>query len=96
MTWIALAEDAHRQAVSAAVAGVSDPALGGARLSGPGVAEVAEAAVSSATPFIRAPLLGSMSEALRLHPPVDADGAARCPTCNATAPCPSRQALSPS
>lgn len=96
MTWIALAEDAHRQAVAAAVAGVSDPALGGARLTGPGVAEIAEAAVSSATPFIRAPLLGSMSEALLLHPPVDASGAGRCPTCGVDAPCPSRVALSTS
>ena len=95
MSWLAAAEDAHRQAVAAAIAGVSDPALGALRLSGAGVAVVAEAAVSSATPFLRAPLLAGMSEALRLHPPVDAAGVARCDTCNVTAPCPSRIALSP-
>jgi cytochrome P450 len=94
VSWLQAAEDAHRQAVAAAVAGMSDPALGDARLGGTGVAVVAEAAVSSATPFLRAPLLASMGEVLRLHPPVDLAGAARCTTCDVPAPCATRIVLS--
>lgn len=94
MSWIAAAEDAHRQAVAAAIAGVSDPALGASRLTGEGVPAVAEAAVSSATPFLRAPLLAGIGEALRLHPPIDDRGEPRCDTCDVAAPCPSRVALS--
>src|SRR3712207_4603692 len=95
MSWLAAAEDARRQAVAAATAGICDPALGAARLTGPGVVDVATAAVSSATPFLRAPLLASIGEALLLHPPVDDEGLERCPTCDVTAPCSSRVALAP-
>ena len=95
MSWAGAAEDAHRQAVAAAVAGVSDPALGRARLAGCEVPVVAEAAVSSATPFLRAPLLATIAEVLRLHPPVDDAGSRRCPTCDAPAPCPTRGVLAP-
>ena len=94
MSWVAAAEDAHRQAVAAAIAGVSDPALGGSRLTGAGVTAVAEAAVSSATPFLRAPMLAGINEALRLHPSVDEAGVRRCGTCDVVAPCPTRVALS--
>lgn len=94
MSWLAHDADAHRQAVAAAIAGMRDPALGGARLTGAGVSAVAEAAVSSATPFVRAPLLAAIAEALRFHPAVDESGARRCSTCAVAAPCASRRALS--
>ncbi len=89
MSWLAVAEDAHRQAVAAAIEGMCDPALGAARIDGPGVRDLADAAVSSATPFLRAPLLSLVSEALALHP-ADGDG---CPTCGAPSPCATRQTL---
>jgi len=82
-------ERAHRAGVGAGTAGLQDAALGARRLWGPGVPALADAAVSSATPFLRAPLLGRISGALRLHPAVD--GA--CPTCRVPAPCPTAQAL---
>lgn len=79
-------EQSHRYGVAAAVAGLSDPALGAHRLTGPRVPLLAEAAVSSATPFLRAPLLARISGGLRLHPVAgDADGA--CPTCSVPALC---------
>jgi hypothetical protein len=79
-------EQAHRYGVGAAVAGLSDAGLGASRLAGPLVPVLAEAAVSSATPFLRAPLLARISGALRLHPAAGAaDG--RCPTCAVPAPC---------
>ena len=85
-------EQAHRYGVGAAVAGLRDPGLGAGRLAGPFVPVLAEAAVSSATPFLRAPLLARISRALLLHPVAgDADG--ECPTCGGCAPCPTARAL---
>ena len=85
-------ELAHRQAAGAASAGLQDSALGALRLSGSAVTELADAAVTSATPFLRAPLLARASAALLLHPVAgDTDGL--CPTCRATAPCATAQAL---
>jgi hypothetical protein len=85
-------ERAHRQGVHAAVNGLQDAALGAARLIGAGVGPLAEAAVTSATPFLRAPLLGRISAALALHPPYGAEDG-RCPTCAAVAPCATAQVL---
>ncbi len=85
-------EEAHRLGVDAAVAGLSDPGLGSSRLTGPLVPVLAEAAVTSATPFLRAPLLARISGALRLHPVVGGDDGL-CPTCAVPAPCPTAQAL---
>ena len=85
-------EQAHDRAVRAAVAGMSDAALGGLRLTGTGVPGLAEAAVTSATPYLRAPILGRVSAALRLHPPGgEVDDS--CPTCGTPVPCPTAQAL---
>jgi hypothetical protein len=85
-------EQAHVYGVGAAVAGLQDAALGSLRLSGSGVARLADAAVTSATPFVRAPLHGRISAALLLHPPAgDEDG--RCRTCGAAAPCETAQVL---
>jgi hypothetical protein len=87
------AEDdpAHRSAAAAAAAGLADAALGTARLAGPLVPLLAEAAVSSATPFLRAPLLGRLAAVRRLHP-TSGDASGRCPTCGVTAPCPTAEA----
>ena len=85
-------ERAHRSGVAAAVAGLSDAGLGRNRLAGPLVPALAEAAVTSATPFLRAPLLARISGALRLHP-VAGTGDGRCPTCGVPAPCPTAQIL---
>ena len=79
-------EAAHGFGVGAATAGLQDAALGSLRLAGPAVRTLAEAAVSSATPFLRAPLLGRISAAGRLHP-VAGDATGSCPTCRSTAPC---------
>ena len=79
-------EQAHRYGVSAATAGLSDAGLGAGRLAGPQVPVLAEAAVSSATPFLRAPLLARISGALLLHP-VAGDEHGACPTCGVVAPC---------
>ncbi|HST48575.1 hypothetical protein [Jatrophihabitans sp.] len=87
-------EFAHRQAVTAAGHGLQDAALGAARLTGAGVPVLAEAAVSSATPFLRAPLLSRIFNALRMHP-VQGDAAGRCATCNVPAPCPTARELNP-
>jgi hypothetical protein len=90
--WHDLARDldeAHGRAAGAAAAGLSDPALGPLRLSGDGVHELAEAAVSSATPFLRAPLLARLAAARALH----AEEAEACRTCRVPAPCPTARAL---
>jgi hypothetical protein len=89
---LAALESAHARGVAAAVAGMSDAALGAARLTGPGVAGLAEAAVTSATPYLRAPLLARMSAVLRLHPQGGEPGEL-CGTCGAEVPCPTAQAL---
>ncbi|HEY0167438.1 MAG TPA: hypothetical protein VGB75_10390 [Jatrophihabitans sp.] len=87
-------ESAHRQGVTAAGHGMQDPALGALRLTGSGVPVLAEAAVSSATPFLRAPLLSRIFKALRIHP-VDGDDRGHCPTCRVPAPCQTAQELNP-
>ena len=85
-------EVAHGYGVRAASAGLQDPALGPLRLTGPGTALLAEAAVTSATPFLRAPLLARVSEALTLHPPAG-DPGGDCPSCGIAAPCPTATVL---
>ena len=87
-------ERAHRQGVTAAVNGMQDAALGACRVAGEGVGLLAEAAVSSATPFLRAPLLRRISTVTRLHP-VAGDGDGRCPACGVAAPCETAQELQP-
>jgi hypothetical protein len=82
-------EQAHRDAVGAGMAGLQDPGLGARRLNGTAVPALAEAAVSSATPFLRSPLLGRISAARLLHPAGDRV----CPTCGVQAPCPTARAL---
>ena len=79
-------EQGHQQAVSAAAAGLSDSGLGALRLAGTAVPVLAAAAVSSATPFLRAPLLSRISAALRLHPP-GGDAGQQCPICHTQVPC---------
>ena len=86
-------EQAHARGVGAAVAGLCDPALGGGRLTGPGVPALAAAAVTSATPYLRAPILRRISAALRLHPPGGEPGLV-CPTCDTAVPCETAQVLS--
>ena len=85
-------ESAHRRGVGAAVAGLRDAGLGPLRLSGPAVPVLAEAAVTSATPFLRAPLRARISAGLLLHP-VAGDEAGACPTCGVLAPCPTAEVL---
>jgi hypothetical protein len=87
-------ESAHRQAVTAAGHGLQDAGLGSLRLTGSGVPVLAEAAVSSATPFLRAPLLSRIYNALRIHP-VQGDETGRCATCDVLAPCPTARELNP-
>jgi len=87
-------ETAHQQGVTAAYHGLQDAALGALRLTGPGVPALAEAAVSSATPFLRAPLLSRIFNALRIHP-VEGDTEGRCPACRVPAPCETAQELNP-
>ena len=89
---VAAFERAHASGVGAAMAGMQDPALGGLRLTGAGVRTLAEAAVSSATPFLRAPLHARISGALLLHPPAG-DETGRCATCGTAAPCATAKAL---
>jgi hypothetical protein len=84
-------EVAHGYAVGAATAGLQDAGLGPLRLTGPAVRLLADAAVSSATPFVRAPLLSRLSRVRLLHPPDGRDG--RCPSCHVPAPCPTAQEL---
>lgn len=87
-------ETAHRQGVTAAGHGLQDAALGALRLTGSGVSLLAEAAVSSATPFLRAPLLSRIFNVLRIHP-VQGDAEGQCPTCRVPAPCQTAQELNP-
>jgi hypothetical protein len=85
-------ETAHGYGVGAAAAGLQDAALGPLRLTGPGVLRLADAAVTSATPFLRAPLLTRISRALLQHPPGgNAEGV--CPTCAVPAPCSTAEVL---
>jgi hypothetical protein len=85
-------ERAHGMAAGAAAAGMADAALGELRHRGDGIDALALAAVTSATPFLRAPLLARLSAAAMLHPGAgDADGL--CPTCGVPAPCPTALAL---
>src|SRR4051794_10960711 len=79
-------EQAHRHAVGAATAGLQDAGLGASRLTGSAVPLLADAAVTSATPFLRAPLLSRLSRVRLLHPSQGSDG--RCPSCQVPAPCP--------
>jgi hypothetical protein len=84
-----LAEDlerAHLSGVAAARAGMSDAALGAGRLTGPGVDALADAAVSSATPYLRAPLLARLSRVRLLHP-LQGNSDGICPSCRVPAPC---------
>jgi hypothetical protein len=90
--WSSDLESAHARGVGAAAAGLQDPGLGPLRLAGGAVPALAEAAVTSATPFLRAPLLARISAALRLHPPAGAEDG-RCPTCAEQAPCPTAVVL---
>ncbi|MBB2922782.1 hypothetical protein [Cellulomonas cellasea] len=92
----ALAHDlevAHRDAVGAASAGLQDAGLGPVRLTGTAVPLLADAAVTSATPFVRAPLLARLSRVRRLHSPSPASGPDLCPTCRVPAPCPTTKEL---
>jgi hypothetical protein len=84
-------ERAHCHAVGAAVAGLQDAGLGALRLTGAAVPVLADAAVSSATPFLRAPLLARLSRVRLLHPPRGDEG--RCPSCAVPAPCPTAREL---
>lgn len=93
MSWVRAADEAHRDAVVAAAEGLSDAGLGERRLSGEIVTDLADAAVTSATPFLRAPLLAAMHEALFLH---QADGEPEsCTTCGTSYPCATVSALTP-
>jgi hypothetical protein len=85
-------ERAHGYGVQAAAAGLQDPALGALRLAGTAVPRLADAAVTSATPFLRAPLNTRISAALLLHPP-GGDGERPCPTCGEAVPCATAQVL---
>jgi hypothetical protein len=85
-------EVAHRQGVAAAVNGLQDAALLSQRLTGSGVRVLADAAVTSATPFLRAPLLARISTALSMHPPGGAAGEL-CPTCGSAVPCATARVL---
>ena len=84
-------ERAHTYGVGAAVAALQDAGLGPLRLTGAGVPVLADAAVSSATPFLRAPLLSRLSRVRLLHPSRGEDG--RCPSCAVPAPCPTAREL---
>lgn len=95
--WARDTEAAHRYATTAASEGLQDSGLGPLRLAGPGVPVLAEAAVSSATPFLRAPLLTRIADGLALHLPgpdaLGAPGAGECPTCRTPHPCATVRAL---
>jgi hypothetical protein len=91
-TWSADLETAHARGVGAATAGLQDPGLGRLRLTGRAVPTLADAAVTSATPFLRAPLLARISAALLLHPPAGGEDGG-CPTCAQPAPCPTAAVL---
>lgn len=82
-------DDAHQLGVAAAANGLQDAALGRQRLTGAGVEQLAAAAVASATPFVRAPLMSRMWDVRRLHPRVGTT----CPTCGTATPCATAEAL---
>jgi hypothetical protein len=84
---VSQADPVHHAATQAAVAGLTDAALGSSRLHGPLVETLADAAVASATPFVRAPLLARLSAVERLHPR-SGDASGSCPSCGVAAPCP--------
>jgi hypothetical protein len=86
-------ERAHAYAVGAAAAGLQDAGLGASRLTGSAVPLLADAAVSSATPFLRAPLLARLSRVRLLHPVSHDSG--NCPTCSVPAPCPTAKEVQP-
>jgi hypothetical protein len=91
-------ERAHAFGVGAASAGLQDAGLGPVRLTGTAVPVLAEAAVTSATPFLRAPLLSRLHRVRRLHTPDPTDTraddvAGRCPACGVPAPCPTAKEL---
>jgi hypothetical protein len=69
---------------------LQDAGLGPVRLTGSAVPVLAEAAVTSATPFLRAPLLSRLHRVRRLHTP---DPQGRCPACAVPAPCPTAKEL---
>ncbi|GAA2729767.1 hypothetical protein [Cellulomonas aerilata] len=83
-------ERAHAHGVGAALAGMQDAGLGPVRLTGTAVPVLAEAAVTSATPFLRAPLLSRLHRVRRLHTTTDGQA---CPTCQVPSPCPTAQEL---
>lgn len=83
---------AHARGVQAAIAGLSDAGLGEHRLEHQRVDLLADAAVTSATPYLRAPLLARLSAVLRLHS-VDAEPGEPCTTCGAPSPCPTVEAV---
>jgi hypothetical protein len=83
-------ERAHAFGVGAASAGLQDAGLGRVRLTGSAVPVLAEAAVTSATPFLRAPLLSRLHRVRRLH---TADPQGCCPACGVPAPCPTATEL---
>ena len=91
--WQPAEEHAHRAAVHAVGEGLSDSGLGPLRLAGSGVPVLAEAAVSSATPYLRAPLLGRIAAALALHAPTGGQRGEPCPVCHTAFPCPTAEAL---
>jgi hypothetical protein len=82
-------EQAHVYGVGAASAGLQDAGLGPTRLTGTAVPVLADAAVTSATPFLRAPLLSRLHRVRVLHTPGVAD--APCPECRVPSPCPTLQ-----
>ena len=84
-------EQAHVYATGAAAAGLQDAGLGAVRLTGSAVPLLADAAVTSATPFLRAPLLSRLFRVRLLHPPAGTGG--RCPSCAVPAPCPTAREL---
>ena len=84
-------ETAHRYGVGAATAGLQDAALGAVRLTGTAVPLLAEAAVTSATPFLRAPLLARLAGVRELHRPRAAVDP--CPQCGVPAPCPTMKEI---
>jgi hypothetical protein len=96
-------ERAHVFGVGAASAGLQDAGLGPVRLTGSAVPVLAEAAVTSATPFLRAPLLSRLHRVRRLHTPDTTDttgttgttdtGVGVCPACGVPAPCPTAKEL---
>jgi hypothetical protein len=85
-------EEAHRRGVQAAVAGLCDTSLGEAQLAGTTAPLLAEAAVSSATPYLRAPLLGRLSAVSLLHGAGMETGTI-CPSCGQVSPCQTQAAI---